>query len=230
MILIVLQTLLCFLYLIQYLFHYRTTPKVSISSTNLIPESIIDPQSPLTLSAPNHDDDPFAESQSLDYCATEYRNAQSLTASELEHVLKLRTTAPTTVCNPDELAHRRQSWQRLNVSRFSPNLVQFVNRCSVHILSENADFTELWSNNQTTYNHVYKCGGTTIWNALDRLQKDDLMNGRGIKYKLHKNDSFLLRENQYYWDHHRYFIEYFRSNFMFSFVRDPVDRSLKGIE
>ena len=229
--LIAIHVTLCVLCLAVYFMNYEgfqslAHPDLSVSVAS-ISESDADPRSTF-IPPPPPPPTSTDSGQSLKYCPIEYHNAQSLSHQELDRVLKLRTTAPTTICNPDDAVHRRTEWDRLNTDRLPPNLMPFANRCAMHILSENAEFTELWTNNETTYNHVYKCGGTTIWNALDRLQKGELMNGRGIKYKLHRDDSFLLRDNDYYWDHHRYFNDYFRRNFMFSFVRDPVDRSLSS--
>eukprot|EP01084_Bolivina_argentea_P039542 73067_1 len=168
------------------------------------------------------------DTSTLQYCPIKYHNTQIFTKNDLEQLVKQRTNPPTKICNEYDLPNRNTEWKRLNINNFPNNMLSYVNRCKLNIFTDNQEFTELWSNNQTSYNHLYKCGGTTIWNAMNQMQKDGLMNGIGIKYKLHKNDSFLLRDNDYYWEHEEYFYNYLNHNFFFTYIRDPIDRSLSS--
>ena len=168
--------------------------------------------------------------KNLDYCQHGYYNSHTFNKQDIDKLKTLRITSPKKICNPNDIKNRRFEWDRISMDNLPNNMVSFVNRCKLNIFTdtENQEFAQAFSNNELTYNHVYKCGGTTIWNALDTMQKDEMLNGHGIKYKLHKNDSFLLQDNKYYWDHQEYFYNYWNHNFLFTYVRDPIGRSLSG--
>ena len=60
------------------------------------------------------------------------------------------------------------------------------------------------------------------------MQRNHVLNGYGIKHSQNNKNSFLLTDNVYYHDHEQELYHYFNKNFFFTYIRDPVDRSLSS--
>ena len=69
-------------------------------------------------------------------------------------------------------------FKRLNISLLPQNWISFANRCQMNrdLFKTNirGDFDFMWMNSEVGYLHNYKCGGSTVQDALSKLSSIDL--------------------------------------------------------
>lgn len=127
-------------------------------------------------------------------------------------------------------------YERLNVSKLPNNLIHFVNRCQFHKFFKNShgDFDSLWMNSKIGYSHNYKCGGSSIQYALFELSKKDLKgdflwkDSRRGSINLFVSNPKFMNESKWSDDNHHFWFQKLTEMFLFTFVRDPIDRFLSS--
>ena len=147
--------------------------------------------------------------------------------------IKMRTQTITKQCINPYRSGNITSYEYMNIKDLPMNLAPFINRCQINkdIFKENhAEWQEVFMNTKIGYIHNYKSAGTTIQECLHRLTKFDKLDGEFVFNEkggiLRWNLRFL--NDTKYWDNREKWYSLMSDIFLFSLVRDPIDKFIRS--
>eukprot|EP01083_Nonionella_stella_P118304 353152_1 len=157
-------------------------------------------------------------------------------------LLQKRITPCATHCMNPYMTHEdtdnpiHPQYERLDTSKLPNNWLSFANRCQLNktrFIRNFGDFNTLWMNSKLGYLHNYKCGGSSVQSALHQLSQIDLKGDyvyndtRRSHASLFVNSPRFLNESGWNTNPDKWY-RILSHMFLFTFVRDPVDRFLSS--
>ena len=155
------------------------------------------------------------------------------TAVTIADIEALRTLTISRKCDNPFRTGKPNEFRTLNVSEMPMNYVPFLNRCSINktvFASNHAEWLEMFINSEIGYIHNYKVAGTTIMESFHTLAKSKKLRG---EFVLNQSGDIIrwnrrfLRQSQYF-QHREEWYSMMTDIFLFSLVRDPIDRLLSA--
>ena len=151
----------------------------------------------------------------------------------MSELLAQRLRAPTEKCANPYRTGAATEFARLNVSALPNNLAPFLNRCALNrsvFASNHNEWAEMFLNSRLGFVHNFKAAGTTVQESLHRLAKRGKLRGEFVLNQtgdvLRWNRRFLAQSQ--YTERRAEWLEVMSAVFLFSMVRDPIERVLSA--